>query len=180
MFPLKSPSPQSNTYIPSLSNDCLLMFSHKYLCSVFQKLLLVFGVIVDNISGLPPCNLMLVVRIYKFRAPASTHSRRQWDGEVLVKVGQGHSRELSCPMRLFGLLQRTSGHLSVACRQCNLHGADFSEAWGFLLLLKLADNLFFYFYINILPFWSQCIIDFLGPCGFSRLAGHIFSFFWLT
>lgn len=34
-FPLKSPSPQSHTYIPSLSNDCLLMFSHKYLCSVF-------------------------------------------------------------------------------------------------------------------------------------------------
>lgn len=69
VFPLKSPSPQSHTYFPSLFNDCLLIFSHKYLCSAFQKPLLVFGVIVDNISGLPSCNLMLVVRmcLYSFR-----------------------------------------------------------------------------------------------------------------
>lgn len=77
-------------------------------------------------GALLPCDLMLVVRICKFRAPASTHSGGQWDGEVLVKVCQDHSRELSSPIRLSGLLHRPSGHPSMTCGQGDLHWADFS------------------------------------------------------
>lgn len=54
------------------------------------------------------------------------------EGEALVKVGQDNTRELALRCwGLFGLLKRTSGHLSMACGQWPVLGRAFLEGFHF-------------------------------------------------
>lgn len=45
----------------------------------------------------PVQSLVGGVSVVKASAPLLIHPTHQWDGKVLVKAGQGHSRELSKP-----------------------------------------------------------------------------------